>query len=773
MLNKLSFKAQITWLATGLILLTIVVLTANYFIKTAHYIEQQVQKQMQVAGNVLQQTILQQEQVLSTSASVLAADFGFKQAVATRDQGTIESALLNHGKRINADLIMLTDLDGESVAISTNGRELPEDLTPYVSQLPLRAGYAQILSIENNVYQVIVVPVKAPRIIAYAYIGFMFDKRALEQLKEVSSVDVTLVSDGVIVESSFAAPSADMLLANNASTSPFELLLSDDEFFHQREPFANSNEVVAILSAPLNEIHRDFNQLIYATFLGALVVLLIAVGLSGWLSRSITMPLKSLLRLTKEITDGNLQVPEPRQALPREFKALYSGFSTMGHAIENRESKIKYQAERDLLTGLFNRPKFLEELDCYLKENLYVALVNVNVKGFKGLNDTIGVANGDKLLVEIAARLSVFCDKGDVEQPILTSRTSGDDFLLAIPIKNLDHLSVLCSLLRAELERPFWLEEINLLLSFYYGIANSQEDGKDAEKLVRRVTMAASMAVTEQVVMRHYKQGEDEAYLLKLRLIEELKQALEARESPLFLNYQPKLNLQTGEVDKLEALIRWVNKEGEFVNPEMFVGLAEKSGLIVTLTQWVIRRVIMQVAQWNEQGYHFNVSINLSAQDIQATGFVGYLLDTVGEFSVSAKQIILELTERDIADNEALIISRLSHLKSLGFEVSVDDYGIGQSSLAKLKTLPVDELKIDKCFILNLDKCAEDQDIVSSTVELGHKLGLRVVAEGVETEQSLALLKSYKCDYAQGYYLSRPLKPEQLIQWYSDYEKTS
>jgi len=302
-------------------------------------------------------------------------------------------------------------------------------------------------------------------------------------------------------------------------------------------------------------------------------------------------------------------------------------------------------------------------------------------------------------------------------------------------------------------------------------VANSIEHGTDAERLMRRTVMAVASAFKEQLAIRFYQDGEDEAYLYKLRLIDELKSALDKQgDSPLFMNYQPKLNITTGKVDKLEALIRWINNEGKFVNPELFVGLAEKSGLIVTLTRWVILQVVKQVAIWNQAGYDFKVSINLSAQDIEHEQFVQYLLDTVKQFKVNTTQITLELTERDLAENEALVATRLSHLKSLGFEVSVDDYGIGQSSLAKLKTLPVDELKIDKCFILKLNECKEDQDIVSSTISLGHKLGLRVVAEGVENKESLALLSHFQCDYAQGYYLSRPLSAEKLIQWYESYE---
>lgn len=769
MLNKFSFKTQITWLSTSLILLTIFILTVNYWLKTAEYVDSQIKRQMLFAKNVLEQNLLQQKQVLTTSASVLAADFGFKQAVATRDDNTIESVLDNHGKRIRADLMMLVDLNGQLITTNAVKQYLPEELTASVNQLPLGNIHAQIINIKNDVYQVIVVPVKAPRTIAYAIIGFQFNKNSLLQLKELVLLDISLVRAGNVVQSSFASSMYQHLpLQKNAIQTP-SLLFSSSDYFHEIIPFGSSAEINAILSASLIDIHNDFQQLVYATLLGALVVLLIAISFSRWLSKGITSPLQTLMALTQKIGRGDLTIPPIKNDLPREFNELYSGFSVMGRAIEHREKEIKYQAERDLLTGLFNRHKFLLEISGYLHNQINIALININIKGFKGLNDTIGVVNGDNILVETAERLTGFCQQCKTKQQILTSRINADEFLVAIPIHTLDELNAFLSLLQAELERPYWLEGINLTLPLYYGVANSIDHGLDAEKLIRRAAMASGKALTEQTTIAYYQQGEDEAYLYRLHLIEELKQALDSSHSPLFLNYQPKLNLATGQVDKLEALIRWVNKQGEFVNPELFVGLAEKSGLIVTLTQWVIRHVVAQVAAWNEQGYHFNVSINLSAQDIQHEQFVSFLLDNIDNYQVPPEQIILELTERDLADNEQLVAARLSHLKSLGFEISVDDYGIGQSSLAKLKHLPVDELKIDKCFILTLDQSQQDQDIVASTVSLGHKLGLRVVAEGVENEASLTLLRDFQCDYIQGYYLARPLKAEQLIQWYKDY----
>lgn len=770
--TKLSFKAQITWLSTSLILLTVIFLTASNWFRFADYAKSQIERQMYFAQNVLEQTLRTQEQVLITSASVLAADFGFKQAVATRDNKTVESVLLNHGKRINADLMLILDLDGKLSTTSSLHTFDAKAIEQNIKKIPFREVHAKILSIENKVFQVIVVPVKAPRVIAYTVIGFEFDRAALLQLRDLISLEVTLVKDNQLIESSIDPKVVKKNLLQGTDQDSPNLLLTRSDYFHKTINFGESQEVQVTLSASLAQIQSDFNRLIFSMLIIAMVVIVIAITFSRLLSQGLSTPLNILMEVTKKISGGELAVPKLTNRLPAEFNKLYQGFSMMGAAIENREQAIIYQAERDILTGLFNQQTILNKVAQYFEGNIHLVLITFNIKGFKALNDTIGLSNGDTLLQEVSDRIGEYIEKSHPNLPndVLGARTNSDEFLIAMPIKKVDEVKHFIELLQSELNRPFWLDDIKINLSLYFGVANSIEHGTNAEKLIRRSAMAASSAYDEQISLRYYQDGEDEAYLYKLRLIEELKEALESQESPLFMNYQPKLNMKSGKIDKLEALIRWINKEGNFVNPELFIDLAEKAGLIVSLTRWVILQVIKQTEQWNQMGYQFKVSINLSAQDIQNEQFVEYLLTTVKAHDVATKQITLELTERDIAENEALVVARLSHLKSLGFAISVDDYGIGQSSLAKLKSLPVDELKIDKTFILQLEQCQKDQDIVSSTISLGHKLGMSVVAEGVENKESLLLLNNFSCDYAQGYYLSRPVSADQFIEWYKTYE---
>ncbi|TYK65909.1 bifunctional diguanylate cyclase/phosphodiesterase [Colwellia echini] len=774
--TRFSFKTQITWLLTSLILLTVVFLTASNWFRFADYAESQIERQMYFAQNVLNQTLSSQEQVLITTASVLAADFGFKQAVATRDKNTVESVLVNQGQRINADLMLILDLNGKLTNSSSGLAFSTEAIEKNINKLPFREVHAQILSIENKVFQVIVVPVKAPRIIAYTVIGFEFDQAALVQLKELIALDITLVQNNKLLLSSINSDEVKAQLLNGAVQKSLNLLLTRADYFNKTIDFARSKDIQVILSVSLAQIQNDFNSLILSMLIIAIIVIVIALAFSRILSQGLSTPLMILMEVTKKIGRGELAVPELTNRLPAEFSELYNGFSVMGAAIESREQAITYQAEHDILTGLYNRYKILIIISDYFKKQTNLVLISFNIKGFKALNDTIGLSNGDFILKEISTRINGYIET--LQQTplhksldnIIAARINSDEFLIAIPINETHEIKHIIELLQSELNRPFWLDDIQIDLPLYFGVANSIEHGTDAERLIRRSTMAVASAVQELVSLRFYQDGEDENYLYKLSLIEELKIALESDKSPLFMNYQPKLNMNTGKIDKLEALIRWINKKGDFVNPELFIDLAEKAGLIVTLTRWVILNVIQQVEQWNKQGYYFKVSINLSAQDIQNEQFVDYLLTTVKAHSIATTQITLELTERDIVENEQLVVARLSHLKSLGFAISVDDYGIGQSSLAKLKSLPVDELKIDKTFILKLEQCQKDQDIVASTISLGHKLGMSVVAEGIENKESLILLNDFKCDYAQGYYISRPVSAEKLIEWYQTYE---
>lgn len=771
MLTKLSIRSQVTWLSALLIVITAITLTTSYAFRTAQLTEKQIERQMRYAQNVLTEYLSSQEQLLVTATRVLTADFGFKQAIATRDKNTIESVLLNHGERINADLMVMVDLQGELISISAKEKVTNSQVTEKIKKLISSSNLTQLLVLNNRIYQLIILPVKAPREIGYAIVGFQLSKASLLNLKNLTSLDITLVVNEQNIVSSFSDLENE---SNDLSVAPIttlDLLISKTNYFNKKISFDESAGIYALLTTSLKEVHEEFNQLISSILFIALLIILISMFLSRLLSKGISTPLNYLMKLTARISRGELKIEKNEQQLPTEFNELYYAFSTMGEAISHREKEIKFQAEHDHLTGLYNRQLLLNIIEKRISANANLLLASINIKGFNQINDTIGPENGDVILKDLAERLQDYITAHHEKINIgAAGRIDSDEFILVLAIEDVKEIEAELLNLHDRLTQPYWIDDIKMNLELNIGSVNSIMHGKTPKLLMRRVIMAMRSATKEQKAIRQYIDGEDEAYLQKIQMIEELRVAIHSEESPLFLNYQPKLNLSNNKIEKAEALIRWINKAGDFVNPEHFVSLAEKSGLIVSLTHWVIKNVAIQMEKWNEIGLSIRVSVNLSAQDIQHPEFVDYLLSTIEEYNVSPNQLTLELTERDLAENEEVVIQRLSHLQSLGFQISVDDYGIGQSSLSKLKSLPVDELKIDKCFILSLEACSKDQDIVSSTISLGHKLNMQVVAEGVENKESLALLASYGCEYAQGYYISRPIDADAFVEWYKNYE---
>ena len=402
------------------------------------------------------------------------------------------------------------------------------------------------------------------------------------------------------------------------------------------------------------------------------------------------------------------------------------------------------------------------------KDRCYT-LVAIDIKGLRHINDKLGPQVGDECLIAVANRIRQFSD----ELGGFHARIGGDEFLTVYPSVEANQVKCAVADLIEQLQAPYQIKSLKISLRFNAGIVQYPGQGVKADDLMRRVLIAVDAATTSQQSLYYYQDGEDEAHLDRLIMLDELKQAIDDDNGQLFMTYQPKLNIKSQKIDKVESLIRWQRDDGSWVSPEVFIDLAEQSGVIVDLTAWVVKTVVTQVARWQEQDIIMQAAINVSAQDIAFPSFFSHLAKQLKENDVNGQLITIELTERDMIENEEQGIKALENLKSLGVKISLDDYGVGQTSLGRLKLLPIDELKLDKCFILQLEQSKQDQYIVESTINLGHQLGFSVVAEGVENKASLDFLKLMKCDYAQGYYLSRPLKSEQFLQWLEVYNEAS
>jgi diguanylate cyclase (GGDEF)-like protein len=426
-------------------------------------------------------------------------------------------------------------------------------------------------------------------------------------------------------------------------------------------------------------------------------------------------------------------------------------------AAENRR-----RALHDALTGLPNRVLF-RQLIAHALDNeargTRVAVLLMDLDRFREVNDTLGHHNGDLLLEEIGARL-----RDDFPQADTVARLGGDEFgVLLRGVGGAAEAEAVAQELARRLERPFDLDQVRQLhVEASVGIALHPDHGEDADALIQHADVAMYAAKDSRAGIAVYDAARDQYSSDRLALISELRRAIERNE--LVLHHQPKVDLE-GEVAGAEALVRWQHPERGLILPSEFLPAAEHTGLIRPLTRWVLETALRHCATWRREGRDLSVAVNLSAAnlaDAELPDDVGRLLRRAG---LPAHRLTLEITESTAMADPVRARGVLQRLSALGVSLSIDDFGTGHSSLDYLRRLPVDELKIDRSFISDMDGDPNDEVIARSTIELGHNLGLRVVAEGVESEETLAWLSAAGCDLVQGYAVSAPLPADELVSW--------
>ena len=428
------------------------------------------------------------------------------------------------------------------------------------------------------------------------------------------------------------------------------------------------------------------------------------------------------------------------------------------HAAEN-----EHLALHDPLTGLPNRSLFQDRAQQAViatqRDEGRVALILFDLDRFKEINDTLGHHNGDTLLKEVGKRL-----QSAVRETDSVARLGGDEFGVLLPhVADAGAALAVAEKLRASLREPFALAGIALDVDASVGVALYPEHGDDVETLLQRADVAMYLAKEDRSGCELYTPARDEYSPTRLSLVAELRKAIDAGE--LVLYYQPKADLATDEITGVEALVRWQHPERGLLPPDEFVPLAERTGLIRDLTRTVLDAALRQARVWHDQGIDLTVSVNLSARDLLDLALPQTVATFLARHGITPEQLGLEITESVILADPMRARAVLSRLDAMGVKLAIDDFGSGYSSLAYLKRLPVSEIKIDRSFVMNMERDDNDAVIVRSTIELGRSLGLRVVAEGVENEAVWNRLAELRCDQAQGYLLTRPVPPDELTGW--------
>ncbi|WP_179232742.1 putative bifunctional diguanylate cyclase/phosphodiesterase [Paenibacillus rigui] len=429
--------------------------------------------------------------------------------------------------------------------------------------------------------------------------------------------------------------------------------------------------------------------------------------------------------------------------------------------INHKNKQIDYYANHDFLTGLPNRILFKEQCRDALQRakpsNQPAAILFLDLDRFKIVNDMFGHSTGDDLLRAVSKRLQQHTRFGDT-----VSRIEGDEFALLLDNADGDEAARVAQLLLDELSKPFVLEGNEFYVTPSIGISLFPNDALDEETLVKHADTAMYQAKElGRNHFRFYTKDMNEQMAKRARLEKGLRKALDRDE--LTVHYQPQIDLSTGEITGMEALLRWHHPELGVVSPADFVPLAEENGMIIPIGEWVLRRACVQNKAWLDAGLPpMRMAVNLSARQFQQNNLVEVVKQVLKDTDLPPSYLDLEITESVAMFNESYVIAKLHDLKNLGIKISIDDFGTGYSSLSYLKKFPIDALKIDRSFVAEVMNDTDDAEIIATIISMARNLKVSVIAEGVENEDQLTYLRNQKCTEAQGYLFSKPMDALEL-----------
>ena len=729
----------------------------------------QLQARLQVGERIWTRLVDQRAAKLAQSASLLAADYGFRSAVSSEDRETINSALDNQGARIDAALTALLDTRYGVKAVA-GGADLLPALSGIAPKLAERGSV--VVPVAGRPVQFVMVPMRAPLLVGWVVMGFELDRSLLEDLRAVAGLHGSLV----IRDAAAAAEPGTRMLQSTLDASSPEHGPAYQQALHsatapgwvQRSVAVSAAEGAQVqlqLAGSLDEAIAPYRKL--QLFLAALTVLglLLFGAASVWSARRVTQPLRALVHVSEQLGRGEYDVAVLHTDRGDEIGELARAFEHMRVNIGTHAREIRQLAYWDRLTGLPNRVQFRDAVLAAMQGGgpspatapTSLAVVMLDLDRFKHVNDVLGYASGDRLLQGVAVRLQQVVRQGDV-----IARLGGDEFAMLLPHTDAEGAVNIAKRIASEFEAPLALDDQQVDLSAAVGIACWPQHASEADALLSRAEVAMYAAKRRTAGAMLYDAKLDNGSAQTLSLLGELRRAVEQGELRLFL--QPKIAVDGRTISGAEALVRWQHPERGLVPPIQFIPFAEQTGYVRELTLWMFDQVAAQQAALIAIGVD-RVSVNLSTRDLMYLELPEKLELILRRHQALASAICLEITESAIMDDPERAEGTINRLSARGFKLSIDDFGTGYSSLAYLRRLPVDELKIDKSFVMGMVAGEDDAKIVRSTIDLAHNLGLTVVAEGVESAEILHDLAALGCDEAQGYHMSKPLPMPAFVAW--------
>ena len=721
-------------------------------------------QELAVGERIWQRLLAQKAATLVQGASLLAADYGFRSAVASHDADTLHSTLENHAARIGARDAAWIDNQGQLQAVSGAGPQSRLAAFGRLAQARVQDGGRSLVhALDEGLLQLVAVPLKAPLPIGWLALGFPIDQALVDDMKALSGLDVAL---RLPAPGGGWQPGAHTLrrtaLKALMQAEGDELLLDDERL--QLRALAMGDGVHGADSAQvllLGSVDKALAPLVRLQWILAFItaVGVALFGLGGLATaRRITTPLRALARAAERLGSGDYAHPVGQLDRRDEVGVLAEAFDRMRVSIGAHQAEIRELAFSDRLTGLPNRARLRIEVQQQLQQgrpDAGLAIVMLGLDRFKHVNDVLGWPLGDQLLQVVAQRLA----RAVAPDTQAVARIGGDTFAVLLRQADAAAAQAQVEQLAQRLQTPVMLQEHRVDVSAAFGIALSPGHGLDADQLFGRAEVAMHAAKRKTLPWVVYDPSIDSASAETLSLLSELRRALQHDELRLFL--QPKIALASGAFVGAEALVRWQHPTRGMVPPLQFIPFAEQTGFVRQLTLWMFEACAREWPALRALGVQ-RVSVNLSTRDLLDLELPQRLLAILGRLGVAPQAFCLEITESAIMDEPQRALAILEALSAAGFKLSIDDFGTGYSSLAYLKRLPVDELKIDKSFVMAMERDADDAKIVRSTIDLAHNLGLSVVAEGIENASIYELLRGLGCDEGQGYHMGRPLPAPEM-----------
>jgi diguanylate cyclase (GGDEF)-like protein len=734
-------------------------------------ITRNLQSELESSTKVWSRLVEQNAQRLQLGASVLAADFGFRSAISSGDAQTISSALENNGARIGATVAGFLDTEFKLVAISIAVGEADVQTKTSLEVLGKSmvndSQKGRLTLAMGRLHQFVLVPVRAPLTIGWVVMGFPVDQSLPKDMVALTATDVVILSKaapGVLRSvAGSIKPDSNFVLSPGAGTDqPYDL---DGEQYLVRpiDQPGLSPDLQVVLLRPSSVSRQVFEYMKTALWvIDAFGLLLFALGTMA-MARQISKPLALLIADTLRLRRGDYSQKIDDFGHRDEVGRLARSFDDMRQSIQASQAEIRQLAYWDRLTGLPNRAQLRELLQSVLTaaggDCKRLTVIVLDLDRFKHINDVLGYGFGDKVLQTVGARLKDLA----VSEHGQVARIAGGQFAFVLPHLDVAQAIEVTHRISSALEVPVAFDGQTVDLRAGMGIASWPEHAGDVDVLLGHAEVAMYSAKRKNAGVQVYDPALDSGSALTLSMLSELRRAIDLNELRLFL--QPKIDLRTHQVVAAEALVRWQHPTRGMVPPMEFIPFAEQTGFVRHLTLWMLEEVARQWHSLQPQSGVMRIAINLSTRDLMDQDFPSKIGTLLAQHNAPLEGFCLEITESAIMDDPERAEATLNQLADGGYKLSIDDFGTGYSSLAYLKRLPVTELKIDKSFVLGMENSESDAQIVRSTIELAHNLGLSVVAEGVETAGVYRLLGELHCDEGQGYYMSKPMPANAFVAW--------